>query len=115
MEWINGLNYFLDVAEAHRSSKGFMCCPCHICRNNKEFSRRSTLHVHLIERGFMDNYTLWTKHGEPGVLMEDDEEDDDANNIPDWAYLYKAGGFDDEPMDEAEENTVEEQPHDELG
>jgi hypothetical protein len=62
----------------------------------------------------MDNYTLWTKHGEPGVLMEDDEDADDDNNIPDLAHLYEAGAFNDEPMDEAEENAVEEQPHDKL-
>jgi capsule polysaccharide export protein KpsC/LpsZ len=115
MAWINGLSSFLDAAEADRSSKGFMWCPCRTCRNNKEFSRRSTLHVHLIERGFMNNYTLWSKHVEPGVLMEDDEDADDDNNIPDLAHLYEAGAFDDEPIDKAEENIIEEQPHDELG
>jgi hypothetical protein len=46
--------------------------------------------------------------------MEDDEDNDDDNNIPYLAHLYEAGVFDDEPMDEAEENAVEEQPHDEL-
>jgi hypothetical protein len=50
MAWIKGQKYFLDAAEARRSSKGFMCCPCRICRNNKEFSRINTLHIHLIER-----------------------------------------------------------------
>ena len=50
----------------------------------------------------MDNYTLWTKHGEPRVPMEDNEED----NIPDWAHLYEAGAFEDEPMHEAEENAA---------
>jgi hypothetical protein len=63
----------------------------------------------------MDNYTLWTKHGEPGVMMEDDEDVADDNNIPDLAHLYEVGVFDDEPMDESEENAVEEQPHDDLG
>ena len=64
----------------------------------------------------MDNYTLWTKHGEPGVLMQEGEgDDDDDNNIADWAHLYEAGAFEDEPMDEAEENLVEDQPPDELG
>jgi len=64
----------------------------------------------------MDNYTLWTKHGEPGVPMEDYEgHNDDDNNIPDWAHLYEAGAFEDEPMHEAEENAAEEQPPDELG
>jgi hypothetical protein len=63
----------------------------------------------------MDNYTLWTKHGEPVVLMESDEDDDDDNNNPDLAHLYEVGAFDDEPMDEAKENAAEELPHDELG
>jgi hypothetical protein len=61
----------------------------------------------------MDNYTIWTKHDKPGVLMEEDKEDDDKNNS-DLAHLYEAGAFDDEPMDEAEENAVEELPYDEL-
>jgi hypothetical protein len=47
--------------------------------------------------------------------MEDDEDADDDNNIPDLAHLYEAGAFDDEPMDKAKENAVEGQPHDELG
>jgi hypothetical protein len=63
----------------------------------------------------MNNYTLWTKHGEPGVLKKDDEDADDDNNIPDLVLLYESGAFDDEPMDKAEENIVEQQPHDELG
>lgn len=29
----------------------------------------------------MDNYTLWTKHDEPGVVIEAYEEEDD-DNIP---------------------------------
>ena len=74
---INGLKSFLDAAEAHKSLKGFMCCPCRLCQNKKEYSKRSTLHAHIYEKGFMDNYTLWTKHGEPGVVMQDGEEDDD--------------------------------------
>ena len=64
----------------------------------------------------MDNYTLWTKHGEPGVPMKDNKEDnDDDDNIPDWAHLYEAGAFEDEPTHEAEENPTEEQSPDELG
>jgi len=64
----------------------------------------------------MDNYTLWTKHGEPGVPMEDNEEDNNDDNIPDWAHLYEAGVFEDEPMHEAEAIAAKEQhPPDELG
>src|SRR6185503_11144396 len=64
----------------------------------------------------MNNCTLWTKHGEPGVPMEDNKEDNNDDNIPDWAHLYEAGVFEDEPMHEAEANVAEEQqPPDELG
>ena len=49
----------------------------------KEYSKKSTLHAHIYEKGFMDNYTLWTKNGEHKVLMKDDEGDDDDNNIAD--------------------------------
>ena len=107
MAWINGLKSFLDAAEAHKSSKGFMCCPCRVC-------------AHIYEKGFMDNYTLWTKHGESGVVMQVGEGDDD-DNIADWAHLYEAGAFEDEPMDDAKEmdeageNAAEDQPPNELG
>jgi hypothetical protein len=47
--------------------------------------------------------------------MEDDEDADDDNNIPNLVQLYEVGAFDGEPMDKAEENAVEEQPHDEVG
>ena len=69
----------------------------------------------------MDNYTLCTKHGDPGVPMEDNEEDNNDDNITDQAHLYEAGVFEDEPMDDAEEmdeageNASEDQPPDELG
>ena len=64
----------------------------------------------------MDNYTLWTKHSESKVPMEDNKEDNNDDNIPDWAHLYEAGVFEDEPMDEAEANAAEKQQRpDELG
>ena len=120
MAWINGLKCFLDAAVAHKSSKGFMCCLCRLCQNKKEYSKRSTLHTHIYQKGFMGNYTLWTKHGELGVVMQDGERDD-HDNIVDWAHLYEAKAFEDEPMDVAEEmdevgeNAAEDQPPDELG
>jgi hypothetical protein len=46
MVWINGLKSFLDAAEAHRSSKGFMCC-AEITRNSLE----ETLYTFTLLRG----------------------------------------------------------------
>ena len=41
-----------------------------------------TLHTHLLYKGFMPHYNVWTKHGERGVMMEDIEEEDDDNYVP---------------------------------
>ncbi|CAN6339078.1 unnamed protein product [Urochloa humidicola] len=64
----------------------------------------------------MNNYTLWTKHDEVGVMMGENEEDDDGdNNIPDWGFVHEAGGLQDSPMEEDEGNLAQEEAPDELG
>jgi hypothetical protein len=66
---------------------------------------------HLLTWGFMPNYFVWTKHGERGVIMEYDEEDDDT--IPDWS---QGGAFADKPMEEVYKEMGENQgPYDALG
>src|SRR5664279_5620993 len=78
-EYMEGLRSFLNVAEAN-TRNGFMCCPCRVCRNEKEYSSSKTLHIHLIQSGFMSGYNCWTKHGERGVMMEDNEEEENDEN-----------------------------------
>nr|DAA02100.1 TPA_exp: transposase [Oryza sativa] len=87
-EFIDGVHYFLRVAEANKQ-KGFICCPTNKCKNQKEYSASRTIHFHLFESGFMPSYNCWTSHGEQGVEMEEDEVED--NNIPDFAQYV---GFD---------------------
>jgi hypothetical protein len=61
-------------------------CVVHaLCRNDKDYSDWGTLHLHFIKNGFMTNYVLWTRHGERGVVMEENEDEEDDNNIPDWS------------------------------
>ena len=66
-EYIKGVHDFLDVAEANKQN-GFMCCPCPICANTKSYSDRKILHTHLLYKGFMPHYNVWTRHGEIGVM-----------------------------------------------
>ena len=81
-EYIEGVHDFLEVAEANKQN-GFMCCPCSICGNTKSYSDRKTIHAHLLYKGFMPQYNVWTKHGEIGVTMEDGEEEEyDENYVP---------------------------------
>ena len=80
-EFIAGLHKFLDVAEANKVNN-FMPCPCDKCRNVREYSDPRTIQDHMIWKGFMPSYNCWTKHGERGVTMEDNEEEEDDDNYP---------------------------------
>src|SRR5215216_3364672 len=80
-EYIEGLHNFLEVAEENKHN-GFMYCPCPICGNTKDYSDAKTLHVHLLEKGFMPHYNVWTKDGERGVMMEDNKEEEDDDKYP---------------------------------
>jgi hypothetical protein len=84
-----------------------------VCRNDKDYSDWGTLHLHLIKNGFMTNYVLWTRHGERGVVMEENKEKEDDHNIPDWA----AGqAFADTLMEDTEKEEISEDIHvDDLG
>ena len=81
-QWVDGMHAFLDVAEANKLPSGAMFCPCGQCENRRTYKSRGILHFHLMSSGFMQNYTVWSKHGERGVIMDDNEEEDDDNDIP---------------------------------
>ena len=98
-EFIDGVHYFLRVAEANKRN-GFMCCPCALCNNSKEYSSSRSLHSHLFKSGFMPNYSCWTKHGETGVMMEEGEEE---QLDPDDDIIAQYGDFGDTAMGEGEE------------
>ena len=69
-QFIKGMHTFLIAVEANKRADGFMCCPCAVCKNDRNYSMSRTIHVHLFESGFMPHYNVWTKHGERGVMME---------------------------------------------
>jgi hypothetical protein len=80
------------------------------CKNEKDYSSIKSLHDQLLKWGFMPNYYVWMKHGERGVIMEDDEEGD---IIPNWS---QGGAFANEPMEEDYEEIGENQGlYDALG
>ena len=73
-EFIAGVHQFLSIAKRNMDSR-FIRCPCIDCKNQKEYSSSRDIQKHLMKRGFMPNYVCWTKHGESGVMLEDDEEE----------------------------------------
>jgi hypothetical protein len=64
----------------------------------------------------MPNYICWTRHGERGVIIEEDEEEGDDDNMI-FRGFAEYGAFDDTAMGEAEEEGAAEEevePTDEL-
>ena len=111
-EFIDGLPYFLDVAEANKWN-GFICFLCGNFQNKKDYSTSRTLHSHIFTNGFMSNYICWTSHGEKGVIMEDNEEEDCDDHFPIYAGF---GAFDDDTaMEEPEAEAAKDDPTDDLG
>lgn len=73
MEYINGLRGFLDQAKFNKLPSSFICWQCKNCKKEKDYLSRKTIHAHIYSSGFMPSYFVWTKHGEGGVMMDDDE------------------------------------------
>ena len=65
-EYRKGIINFMNAAEEDRKRRNsdYMCCPCADCKNENMFDSGEDVHGHLIQRGFMEGYTCWVKHGE---------------------------------------------------
>ncbi|WVZ49430.1 hypothetical protein U9M48_000795 [Paspalum notatum var. saurae] len=83
-EYIDGVHQFISIAKSHMNS-GFIRCPCFDCKNQKEYSSSRDIQSQLMKRGFMPNYVCWTKHGESGVMLRDDEDDEEEFHNVDYA------------------------------
>ena len=57
---------FIDIVKAHaeKNNKRWIYCPCARCKNEMLWAYLTTVMEHLVSRGFMDNYVIWTHHGE---------------------------------------------------
>ncbi|KAK1610666.1 hypothetical protein QYE76_034339 [Lolium multiflorum] len=77
--------------------------------------------MHLLRHGFMPSYNCWTKHGERGVRMEEDEEGDDIidDNYPDHfgdTFMEDVEGGEGEGEGEGEgKEEARDEPADDLG
>ena len=64
--YIPEVHKFIDAAKNHawRTKKTHIHCPCMDCRNVRVFDDHQQILSHLVRRGFMKDYLIWTKHGE---------------------------------------------------
>jgi hypothetical protein len=111
-DFIKGVHSFLNVAEANKWN-GFMCCPCGVCQNKKDYPSTKTLHIHLFRFGFMSGYNCWTKHGERGDMMEDNNEEENDDNYHEFPETTDTAMEDNE--EEEGEEWASDMPADDLG
>ena len=98
-------------SERNKPPNGFISCPCSVCKNTQDYSTSQTIHVHLLKSSFMSGYNCWTKHGEKGVIMEDNEEEEEDNdNYP----MFTEHGSTTMGEDGAEEELIVDEPDDDL-
>nr|KYP59372.1 hypothetical protein KK1_014806 [Cajanus cajan] len=63
LQYMEGLNKFLDFAFSNKSVDGKIICPCLKCKFNKWQTREAT-YEHSILKPFPKGYTFWLLHGE---------------------------------------------------
>src|SRR6185369_1533706 len=106
-EFMDDVHEFIEAAEKHKYGR-FVRYPCKFCKYEKDYSSSRTIHSHLFSSGFMPNYYVWSKYGERGIMLDNNEEEDDR--IPDFTGNYGAFFYDTamgEPEEDAEGHIVE--------
>jgi hypothetical protein len=68
LQYLVHVKKFVATAKAHRLSLGqtTTICPCPKCKNMKAHAD-SEVKSHLIRFGFVNDYTVWTFHGEKAI------------------------------------------------
>ena len=64
--YVPKVHRFIHTAENHawRTKTKHIHCPCIDCKNIVVFDDIEQITSHLVCRGFMKDYLIWTKHGE---------------------------------------------------
>jgi len=62
---------FVDAAKNHalRTKTKHIYCPCIDCRIINIYEDTEAIISHLVCRGFMKDYLIWTKHGEGSSVL----------------------------------------------
>jgi hypothetical protein len=77
-----------DVQHATHEKEEAIYCPCNVCNNNVMhlYKDNEIICEHLVWSGFMDNYFIWSKHGETqqrteSIIDKREEENMNADHV----------------------------------
>jgi hypothetical protein len=103
-----GVSIFLeaDAKHATREKEEAIYCPCKVCNNNVMYlyTDHEIIREHLARNGLMDNYVIWSKHGETQPRTESiiDEREEENMNV-DHVYTHHDDGGDHDDVGENDE------------
>jgi len=65
MDYCNGVQGFINFTTSisRNFTRGDIRCPCKKCQN-KKYLHPDIVTMHLLHKGFMENYQCWYAHGE---------------------------------------------------
>src|SRR5438128_5039482 len=90
--YLDKVEVFLEAAQMDARNKQLaeIKCPSRDCKYFMLFplAQLSTVRGHLVRRGFMEDYTCWTKHGENknNNITDDQVDDDDLRAVEDDTF-----------------------------
>jgi hypothetical protein len=75
--YISEVHRFIDVTTKHawRAKTKHIYCPCMHCKNVVVFDDTNQIISHLVCRGFVKDYTVWTKHSSSPYTTRNPEDD----------------------------------------
>ena len=100
--YIPEVHRFVDATKNHalRTKTKHIYCPCYDCRNIVLFEDTEVIISHLVCRGFIKDYLIWTKHGEgssaPYTVGDPANIDTDGLGMPTDGFQF----FHDTPQSE---------------
>ncbi|KAK1354706.1 hypothetical protein POM88_047962 [Heracleum sosnowskyi] len=74
--FLKGLDNFMQYVISRPSSYNGtnIQCPCSKCRNFGGFWNAETVKLHLMKNGFVSDYYVWSRHGEPYIAGQSGEQ-----------------------------------------
>jgi hypothetical protein len=103
-----GVSIFLEAVAQHatREKEVAIYCPCKVSNNNMiyMYTYHEIIREHLVHSGVMDNYFIWSKHGETQPRTEsiiDEREEENMNT--DHVYSHHDHGSDQDEIGENDE------------
>jgi hypothetical protein len=98
-----GVSIFLEEVAAQHTThekEEAVYCPCKVCNNNMMYLYKDheIISEHLVRSGFMDNYFIWSKHGETqprteSIIDEREEVNMNVNHV--YSHHDDGGDLDD--------------------